>query len=249
MGLLPGAQAHLPLFLLCFTRCAVMLSLSPPLSWRQFPMALRMGVAAVMAAALMLSLSAAAPQVATGLYALLVLREAAVGAVLGLTLWLLVTAGLAAGHLMETGLGLPAEEEGPLATLLPLLIIVYFVQLNGLPWLVGALRESYVLAPPGGPLPEWSGWFEVLYWPGRMLATMLALAAPIVLATMLASWLVASIQRCLPGLHAEQLAPAARHLVVLLALVVAAPLFGAFVLGGMSEAAATATRVLLAMGR
>ena len=245
----PNWGGESALFVLCFTRCAVMLSLSPPLSWRQFPMALRLGVAAVLAVPVMLSLSAAAPEVAGGLYVLLLLREAAIGAALGLGLWLLVTAGLAAGTLAETGLGLPDDEEGPLATLLLLLIMVFFVQLGGLPWLAGALRESYALAPLGTRLPELCRWSEVLYWPGRMLATMLALAAPIILATILASCLVASIQRCLPGLRAEQLAPAARHLAVLLALVVVAPLVGAFVLGGMSEAATAATQVLLRIGR
>jgi len=245
----PKCGVETALFVLCFTRCAVMLSLSPPLSWRHFPMALRLGVAAVLAVPVMLSLNTAAPEVSGGLYALLLLREAAIGAALGLGLWLLVTAGLAAGSLAETGLGLPDDAEGPLATLLGLLIIVFFVQLNGLPWLAGAVRESYALAPLGTRLPELSRWSEAVYWPGRMLVTMLALAAPLVLATVLASWLVASIQRCLPGLRAEQLAPAARHLAVLLALVVVAPLLGAFVLGGMSEAATAATQVLLRMGR
>lgn len=245
----PNWGGELELFILCFTRCAVMLSLSPPLSWRHFPMALRLGVAAVLAVPVMLSLSTAAPHVAGGLYALLLLREAAIGAALGLGLYLLVTAGLAAGTLVETGLGLPDDEEGPLATLLLLLIIVFFTQLGGLPWLVGALRESYVLAPVGTRLPELGGWSEMLYWPSRMLATMLALAAPIVLATILASWLVASLQRCLPGLRAEQLAPAARHVAAVLALALVVPLLGAFVLGGMSEAATAATRVLLRIGQ
>ena len=243
----PGLAAA---FVLCFTRCAGDAQPGAAAELAAFPDGAAAGCGGgAGGAGDAVAGRPATPAVTAGCYGLLLVREVAVGAALGLGLWLLVTAGLAAGNLAQAGLGMSEEEEGPLATLLLLLILVFFVQLNGLPWLAGTLRKSYVLAPLGTSLPEASRWHEVIYWPGRMFATMLTLAAPLVLATVLASWLVASIQRCLPGLRAEQLGPAARHLAAILALVLVAPLLGAFVLGQMNAAAAAATQVLLRVGR
>lgn len=235
----------LPFAVLVFARCAGAICLAPPVNWRHFPLALRLAVAAVLTTPLALSLH---PPAAVGFstqYPLLLVREVAAGAALGLGLWLLVSAGLAAGHLMRPEAESDGEEEGPLATLLALLVILFFVQLNGLLWLVNALRDSYNLLPlthGAGAAEQWQG---ALYYPGRFFAVMLALAAPVVLATALASLLVSSLQRCLPGLHTEQIAPAVRHLAAIMSLMVVAPLLGAFVLDEMNQVSQAAAAVLL----
>lgn len=234
----------LPYGLLVFARCAGAVCLAPPVNWRHFPVALRLAVAAVLSVPLALALHLAAPPGFTPDYPLLLVREVAAGAALGLGLWLLVSAGLAAGHLMAPEMPPEGEEETPLATLLMLLVILFFVQLNGLPWLVNALRESYHLLPLTGGMGAVGSWRELVYWPGRYFAVMLALAAPVVLATALASLLVSGLQRCLPGLHSEHLAPAARHLAALMSLLIVAPLLGALVLGEMNRVSQAAALLL-----
>lgn len=235
-------SAWLPLFVLAFARCAGMVCLAPPLNWRPVPLGLRLAAAAVLAVPLMLSLPPVQPVLAPALYLALLVREVAVGALLGLGLWLMISGVSSAGHLMDTG---ASESTSPLTTFLVILTIVFFVQLDGLPWLVTALRESYNLLPLNARLGPFSNWHGVVYMPGRMFVIMLSLAAPVVLAVVLSSAFVASIQRCLPALQAGQLIPAARHLATLLALVVIAPLLGMFVLGEMNYVAQAATRVLL----
>lgn len=238
----------LPFALLVFARCAGAVCLAPPANWRHFPLALRLAVAAVLTAPLALSLHLPEPLGFSAAYPLLLVREVAAGAALGLGLWLLVSAGLAAGHLMQPEATGEGEEEGPLATLLALLIILFFVQLGGLPWLVNVLHDSYNLLPltrAGATVEQWQG---LMYWPGRFFAVMLALAAPVVLATTLASLLVSSLQRCLPGLHSEHLAPAARHLAGIMSLMIVVPLLGAFVLGEMNQASQAAATLLLHVG-
>ena len=242
--MVPSWLPWLPLFVLAFARCAGMVCLAPPLNWRHFPFALRLAVAAVLAVPLLLCLPAQPSSLSAGVYLALLVREVAVGAALGLGLWLLVTAAASAGQMIDAGSGEGATER-PLAVFLTLLVIVFFVQLNGLPWLVSALRESYNLLPLSSALGPVSQWHEVVYLPARMFVTTLTLAAPIVLAVILASALVTSLQRCLPALQTGQLGPAARHLTALLALVVVAPLLGMFVLGEMTYAAQAASRVLL----
>ncbi|MHB8995936.1 MAG: flagellar biosynthetic protein FliR [Armatimonadota bacterium] len=236
------ALAWLPLFALAFARCAGMVCLAPPLNWRPVPLGLRLAVGAVLAVPLMLSLPPVAPSLAGPLYLALLVREVAVGALLGLGLWLLVTAVASAGHMIDPMTG---DGEQPLATFLVILTIVFFVQLDGLPWLVAALRESYNLLPLDARTGSWGNWQSVVYMPGRMFIIMLSLAAPLVLAVILASALMASIQRCLPALQTGQLLSSARHLTTLLALILVAPLLGMFVLGEMNYAAQAASRVLL----
>lgn len=240
----PSWLPWLPLFALAFARCAGMVCLAPPLNWRHFPFGLRLAVAAVLSVPLMLCLPATTPVLPSGLYLALLVREVAVGAALGLGLWLLVTAAASAGQMIDAG-PVAGPSERPLATFLTVIVIVLFVQLNGLPWLVSALRESYNLLPLGSPVGAVSRWQEAVYLPGRLFVAMLALAAPAVLAVILGSALVTSLQRCLPALQTGQLGSAARHLTALLALVVVAPLLGVFVLGEMTHAAQAASRVLL----
>ena len=241
----PQWLTYLPLCGLCFARCAGMLCLSPPLAWRHFPLVLRLAVAAAVSVPLALSLPALSTQIVPAwLYVTWLAQELAVGLLLGLGLWLLLTAAAAAGRLVETSILPESDEEGPLTTLLGLLVILLFVQLNGLEWLVSYLRDSYHLLAPGGRLLVLDDFRACLYWPGRMFVNLLVLAAPLFLATTLASLLVASLQRCVAGVQVGQLGAAARYLAAILALVVTVPLLGGFVLGQMSAVAAMAATAL-----
>jgi flagellar biosynthesis protein FliR len=182
-------------------------------------------------------------------YAAAVLREAAVGLLMGGGLWLLVWAAFAAGHLQDLvgGFASSDEEEGPLANLFMVVAIVFFVQLNGLHWLLAFLRQSYACLPPGqgADLMGAASW---VYWPGLFFTSLLQLAAPAVLATVLAALLIGSLQRVLPDLRTTELLPAARALMTLLALAIVAPLLGALLLQQVNTVAELTTRWLTTLG-
>ena len=183
-------------------------------------------------------------------YVLLLVTEFALGLVIGLAIWLVVWGFFAAGHLCDLTV-LPGDEEegGPLARLFYLLAIVLFIQLNGHQWLVAFLRESYNVAPVGlspmgsGPATGW----EVLYWPGRMLLIAITAAAPMILAALLASAMVASLERCLGALQIGFPAGAARYLATMVALLVALPLMGGLLLAQVDAAAGDLAKVLALM--
>ncbi|MEN6303787.1 MAG: flagellar biosynthetic protein FliR [Armatimonadia bacterium] len=238
--------AYLPLWGLVFGRCAGALSLAPPTGARQFPLSLRLGVAAVVALPLGLSLDGGVGLLPVGLYVAALVREVAIGLILGFGLWLIMWGMQAAGHLAEQGL-VGDGEEGPVANLMYLLAIVLFVVLNGPHWLIALLRDSYQALPLLGttPLLAHPLW---LYWPARLFAVALAAAAPMVLAVALASLIAASAQRCLVGLQALEVAVGLRYLVTLVTLVVVAPLLGGFMLGQMNETARELARWLAQHG-
>jgi len=238
-----------PLWGLVFARAAGLLAVAPPTGWRHFPPSLRLAVAAVVAVPLSLAVVPDQPLALTlPAYAAAVLREAVVGLLMGGGLWLLMWAAFAAGHLQDLVGGFAAadEEEGPLANLFHLVAILFFVQLNGLHWLLAFFRQSYVLLPPsqGAALTAAAAW---LYWPGLFFTALLQLAAPAVLATVLAALLIGSLQRVLPDLRTTELLPAARALMTLLALALVAPLLGAVVLQQVNMVAELTTRWLITL--
>ncbi len=182
-------------------------------------------------------------------YVAAVAREAAVGLLMGLGLWLLVWAAFAAGHLEDVvgGFSAPDEEDGPLAGLFTVLALVFFVQLNGLHWLVAFFRQSYALLPPGqgADLTAAALW---VYWPSLFFTGLLQLAGPVVLGAVLAALMVSSLQRVLPELRAAEVLPAARALVTLLVLGVVAPLLGVVLLQQVSVVADVTARWLATLG-
>jgi flagellar biosynthetic protein FliR len=239
----------LPLWGLVFARVAGALALAPPTGWRHFPVGLRLGVAALVALPLCavagpgetLTLSLTA-------YAAAVLREAALGLLMGLGLWLLIWGAFAAGHLQDVmaGFGGGEEAEGPLASLLYITAILFFLQLNGHHWLLSLLWHSYGLAP-AGEAPRVLAQTSWVYWPAMMFAAAVQLAAPVVLAVLLAVVMIASLERVLPGLRAAEVMSGARALLALVALAVVAPLLGAVFLAQVNGAAEVLARWLVGL--
>jgi len=226
-----------PLWGLIFARAAGMFALAPPTGWREYPLALRAAIAALVAAALTVAASET-PQVdlPVALYAAAVVRELGLGLLLGLGVSLVVWAAYAAGHLQDlaTGLG-ETDQEGPLARLFYVLAVLFFLQLNGQRWLIAVLSHSCRVLPPGTAVPL-LGHAEWVYWPATLLADALQLAAPALLAIALAAALLASLQRVLPALGAQELLTGARALAGLVAIVIVAPLLGSLFLRQMDVA-------------
>lgn len=234
-----GAEAwagYLPLAGLVFARCAGALCLAPPTGWGPFPVGLRLAVAAVLALPLALGLAAGGGPltVAPELYLALVVRNLAAGLVLGLALWLAVWAFQAAGHMTDLWVAAPGEDEpGPWQAFLGIVAVAFFVQLNGLQWLLVFLRQSCEVAPVTAVSPWLAGpWLQ---WPGVMLVTALRLAAPLVLGALAASLMAATLERALVGVSLGSVAAAGRQVLVTLVLVAALPLLGAVFLGELDH--------------
>ncbi|NPV49300.1 MAG: flagellar biosynthetic protein FliR [Armatimonadetes bacterium] len=230
--------SQLPLFGLVLARCAGVFALAPPTGWRHFPPLLRLGLATVLALPLaaLLAPEAATQTMAPVVYLGLLVSNALTGALLGAGLWLLVHSFRTAGHLVDTWLdGAGTAEGGPLASFLPLTALLFFVQLDGLRWLLVFLRQGCEVLPVttsvswGAAAGPWLG------WPAVMLATALRVAAPLLVALMLASAMAASLGRAVDQMAVSQLAPGLRFVVVLVGLGSVAPLLAGLLLGEMDR--------------
>ena len=221
---------HAPVAGLLFARCGGLLAVVPPLNVRGFPVLLRLGIAAVLAIALLPTV-----EVAPGLEALspagylaLLLQEAALGLTAGLAAALVYWSFLIAGQLLDSILGAGdaaarAQGRGPLAGLIYLIAAAALVAADGHHWLLAALARGMQTLPPGG---GWSvaGLAGVPEAAGVMLWTGVALAAPALAAIYVAEGALAAFDRIAPGLGLAEAGPAVRWTSGLLGLIVSAPL-------------------------
>lgn len=230
--------SQLPLLGLVLARCAGVFALAPPAGWQPFPPLLRLGMAAVLAVPLTTLLAPETPTqtLAPVAYLGLLVGNALTGVLLGGGLWLLVQAFRIAGHLSDLWLGGHNEAEGgPLARFLPLVAVVFFVQLGGLQWLLVFLRQGCEIVPVTTSV-TWAGaagpW---LGWPALMLATALRVAAPLLVALTLASALAATLGRVVDQMAVSQMAPGLRFVVALVGLGAIAPLLAGLLLGELDH--------------
>ncbi|MGI5818250.1 MAG: flagellar biosynthetic protein FliR [Armatimonadota bacterium] len=229
------ALAQIPAVGLVFARCGGMMAVIPPLNVRGFPLPLRPGIAFVLALALL-----PAAEMAEGLGALhpamylaLVIREATLGAAVGLAAALVYWGFLIAGQLLDTVLGAHtaparAQGRGPLASLVYLLAGAALVASDGHHWLLAALARGMQTLPIGG---AWSpaGLPGLLDAAAVMLWTGVAIAAPVLAAIYVAEVALASFDRIAPGLGLAEAGPAIRWTSGLLGLLVISPLLSAVV--------------------
>ncbi len=217
---------------LLFARCGGLLAVVPPLNVRCVPVTLRLGLAAVLAVALL----PVAPAV-EGLegappagYLALLLQEAAIGVAAGFAGALVYWAFFIAGQLLDSvlGAGTAAERSagrGPVAGFVYVLAAVALVAADGHHLLLEALAGSLRELPPGG---GWSqgGLRGLPGLAGMMLVTGVSIAAPALAAIYAAEVALAAFDRVAPGLGLAQAAPAVRWTSGLLGLIVTVPLLG-----------------------
>jgi len=248
--------AQAPAFGLVFARCGGLLALAPPLGTRQFPLALRMGLAAVLAAALT-PVAVMAPgggAVAIGEYAALLVREAAIGLATGFAAALVFHAFTVAGGLLDSFLGAGsaaqrAEGAGPLATLSWALAAAVFVAIDGHHLVLRALAEGLRVLPVGGSVA--AGELAAIAGAVRaMLGAGVAIAAPTLAAIYVAEVVLAAFDRLAPGAGLAEAALPVRWTAALLGFAVSAPLFVALVAehGGRAVQALTEMTMLLGGG-
>lgn len=242
---------QLPLAGLIFARCGGLLAVAPPFNLRQLPLSLRLGLAGLLAIALVPAVTTTAGTVGPGVYAALLVREAAVGVVTGFAAALVFHAFTIAGQLLDTYLGAGSAAarsagNGPLTAFTYTLAAAIFVAIDGHHWVLAALADGLRTLPPGGALAL--GGLSGIMAPARsMLYAGVAIAAPALAAIYAADIAVAAFDRLAPGLGLAEAATPVRWSAALLGFVVALPLFGALVsehAAGSAQALAMALALL-----
>jgi len=165
---------------------------------------------------------------------LLAVKEAFVGLLLGalfaVPFWTAETAGEildvqrgSRGALLPDPAG--AVSSGITATLFALTLTVIFLENNGMRLVVQAVLESYRVWPPLDPVPHlrMDGGMAALRLLEASLSGGLVLAAPLLIAMLVAELALALISRVAPQLNVFDLAMAVKGLVFCLGLVLTAP--------------------------
>jgi flagellar biosynthetic protein FliR len=211
----PGPGLLLAALVLGAARAAPVVWLVGPLGGVRLPAAARVGTAALLAglAAPMLAASAAVAgldRASTFHLTLLLARELLVGLVLGLVASAAFRAAESAGHLADTLRGANLAEvlapdsdqrASPLAVLYLLVATLVFFQIGGVPRLLDALLASYRTLPIGGGLDAGSARGAaavVTLASARVIASGVALAAPVVVALWLTDLALGLIARAAP---------------------------------------------------
>jgi type III secretion protein SpaR/YscT/HrcT len=196
-------------------RVAPVVWLCAPLGGPRLPAPVRVGFALLLAAVasplLLAATDAAALAEAAALrLALLLAREVVVGLCLGLVASAAFRAAEIAGRLADTLRGaniaevlVPTSEErtSPLGALYLLVATIVFFRVGGVPRLVEGLLGSYQALPIGGGLGAGAARRAALVVAtasGRLIASGLALAAPVVVAVWLTDLGLALIARAAP---------------------------------------------------
>lgn len=149
-----------------------------------------------------------------GAWIMLVTREILVGVVMGFACAAVFRAAEAAGGLMDVARGGmvvsipgPGAEEGtstPVGVLLLLLACTIFCQIDGLGHVAVALARSYEAIPIAAPLsvaPTARGAaLLAVAASGKLIESVIALAAPVLLALLLADLVLGVVGRLVPGI-------------------------------------------------
>jgi len=197
-------------------RVLPVLWLVAPMGGPRLPAPVRVGFAlllALIAAPVLMATpgAAALADVSAPAFALLLAREILVGLCLGLVASAAFRAAEVAGRLGDSLRGanvaeilVPTTEEraSPLGVLYLLLATIIFLQIGGVPRLVDALMSSYRTLPIGGGLGEPAARHVALVVAAasaKLIASGLALAAPVVVALWLTDLALGLIARAAPS--------------------------------------------------
>jgi len=182
-------------------------------------------------------------------FILLSAKEVFAGALLGLLfgmpIWAVQSAGeivdvqrsATSGSASEPGTG---NQDSTLGGLLSVSVVTVFVAAGGLGAVADCLYASFGVWPLGQVLPRlWDGWPTfVLHLLDRLTRVALVLAAPLLLAALVAEAGVMLLSRAVPKFNVYDLAPTLRNLVFSLMLVAYAGFLMAYaedVLGGARD--------------
>jgi flagellar biosynthetic protein FliR len=212
---MPGPGLLVAALMLGAARAVPVVWLVGPLGGVRLPAAARVGMAALLAGLAAPVLAGAAfaaglDHASTFRLGLLLGRELLVGLVLGLVASAAFRAAESAGHLADTLRGANLSEvlapdsdrrASPLAVLYLLLATLVFFQIGGVPRLLDALLDSYRTLPIGGGLDAGAARGAaaiVTLAAARVIASGVALAAPVIVALWLTDLALGLIARAAP---------------------------------------------------
>ena len=187
---------------------------------------------------------AAAPP--SGAYlALLAAKEGLIGFVLGVVFGVPFWVAETAGELIDQQRGSRGavtadpsglEQTGVTATLMVLTLATIFLLSGGMHWLIDALYRSYVLWPAGDLVPRLApgAAMHVLGVLDTLLAAGLVLAAPLLIAMLLAELSLGFINRFMPQLNVFDLSMSLKGLVQVIGLPIYAVFLIAYLRGGLA---------------
>ncbi len=145
-------------------------------------------------------------------WTVLLFREVAIGAVMGLVMACLFRAVEAAGRLTDILRGanlaeaispLSEERSTPMGSLFLFLAVVVFWEIGGVGHLATALARSYEampLAMGGQGLPAHKAAWLVMMASAKLIESALALAAPVIVALLIADLVLGALGRAVPSL-------------------------------------------------
>ncbi len=222
-----------PAFGLVLARCGGMLAIAPPLNVRQFPMTVRVGIAAALALALtpIATIGPGLEALAPLPYLALILREVAVGLLMGLAAALVFWGFTVGGQLIDTHLGAGDAGQrsggrGPMTTLLYLTAGAAFLATDAHHWLLAALAEGLTTLPLGGSVALVAGAGGVATLAREMLLVGVAVAAPTLAVIYAAEVALAAFVRLLPHLGLAEPRGPVRWSAGLLGMAACLPLVG-----------------------
>mgnify|MGYP000930958886 CR=1 FL=1 len=202
---------EVPNWMLAFTRCGAILLAMPVFSAPSFPVRLRVGFAAILAALILPAL----PPVdftSLSLWRLfgLIFMEASVGLLLGFVARLVFFAFDVAGTIVTTemGLTLPAEfnQFTGSTSMAPAVVLywmgaVIFFGLDLHHWMIAGAQRSYALVPVGGAHLSEALLHDVLGRSGKIFALALQIAAPVLAASFMVGLVFSILSRAVPQMN------------------------------------------------
>jgi flagellar biosynthesis protein FliR len=203
-----GLLERLPAFLLIGVRVGVLLFLLPGFDARTVPAAVRLWLTLLLAVLLLPVVSAASIDIADPVALVIaVAREAAIGALLGLVVRLLISAATYGGRLAGVHIGFgfagtidpsTGEEDAMLDRLQERLAIVLFMVLGAHRGVIAALAESFRLVPIGKAVftPQLAAAYVDLFAQSIVLAVQIA--APVIASVTLAEVAIGLLSRSVP---------------------------------------------------
>lgn len=200
------------LYLLIFARLAGVVFLFPYFNWPGIPAVLRVWIAVMLTWLIYLSLPKDMLVYPTGAVeaGLLLAKEAAVGLALGFLIALCFSVFTKAGQLMDLGAGLTLSavfnpQIGGQVTLLGrfyyLLVLVYYLAINGHHLFIASIAESYRLIPLDSDflVQELAGGMGQIF--ARIFTLAFQIAAPVIVVLLIMDLALGLVAKTVPQVH------------------------------------------------
>jgi flagellar biosynthetic protein FliR len=246
-----------PAFTLVLARLGALFVAAPILGGALVPSRVKVLLSAAVALILVPQIAAnAQPIPADGRFIILLVQEVMVGLSIGFMLTIYAAGVRAGGELINRFAGFTAAEnfdpeteigEGPMGDLLNIALILLFLAADGHHLVITALARSYDAVPFGA----WRMTPEFLqasaHATGQLMAISLALAFPVLAATMLVTVAEGFLSRAVPQINVMHLSFASKILVSILVMWAGLPAAVAFigtVVHGMQQAVGTTLPLL-----